>query len=482
MGLIQIKPSIIQIPLTEVEFHPLSFGDPNGRLFVWKGQLYRGINQGRASFYKQLFQDDVVRSLVEKGLLVHTELTDLALDEYELVLRHHYVPFVSYPYEWCGTMLKDAALLIVDLEIELAKHGLTLQDAHPWNVLFDGCRPVYVDFGSIVPARGDRVWHAHDEFCRFFVHPLQLMAHGYGRIARWLLHDYDQGVLRSDVAALVRGASSGVENGQTIRNLVTFAKQRVSPRLRSILKKGYTLLQSNLSKPASRIHQSRHDLIQGVRQGVEDIALPFKRTEWSDYYEGSYPPFAPSDEWTEKHRSVHRVLSDLRPSSVLDIGSNRGWYAQLAAVLGSRVVALDVDESCVTQFYSDAKGRNLPILPLVMDFRNPSPGYGLSNQWLAPATQRLRCDFLLALALLHHLVFKQHLNFEQIIEGLSVFSKRWLLVEFIPREDQYVREWWSEEYSWYTLENFIAALRRQFHSVEVYPSYPEPRVLVQCEK
>jgi hypothetical protein len=46
-------------------------------------------------------------------------------------------------------------------------------------------------------------------------------------------------------------------------------------------------------------------------------------------------------------------------------------------------------------------------------------------------------------------------------------------VEFIPREDRYVKEWWTEERSWYTLENFIVALRKHFTRVEVLPSDPE---------
>jgi hypothetical protein len=167
---------------------------------------------------------------------------------------------------------------------------------------------------------------------------------------------------------------------------------------------------------------------------------------------------------------------------VLDIGSNRGWYSQLAALGGSQVVAFDVEETCITQLYCDAKENNLPILPLVMDLRNPSPAYGLCNQWFAPAIERLKCDMVFALALVHHLVFREHFNFEQIVDALSVFSKRWLLVEFIPSDDRYVREWWSEAFSWYTLDNFIDMLKKRFHNVRILPSYPKPRVLLLCEK
>src|SRR5690349_8400138 len=130
-------------------FHAHSFADDAGRLF-WRGpQLCRGINAEHAPFIAHLFDDSVIDDLVERGLLIESELTDLAVDRYAMIVRHRVVPFVSYPNEWCAAMLKDAALTIIDLVTELSRRGLTLKDAHPWNLLFDFTRPVYVDLTSI---------------------------------------------------------------------------------------------------------------------------------------------------------------------------------------------------------------------------------------------------------------------------------------------------------------------------------------------
>ncbi len=478
--------SAIEIPLEEVEFHPLSFADPSGRLFWWRKELYRGIPQEKADLYERMFRDGIAQKLVEKQLLVETELTTLALDGFGLILKHRPVVFVSYPYEWCPLMLKDAGLMVIELEIELTKEGLTLQDAHPWNVLFDGCRPIYVDFGSIVSARTDSSWPTYDEFCRFFLYPLILMTHGQRRLAAWLLHD-DQGVLKTDLDALVPGFQLSHDAGRVTRWTFSLAKRLIPPALRPPIKNALMYLKSTLAGgPDGRTPASKLDFLQWVRRELEDLTLPSPKTEWSEYYDGQFPAFLPSHDWTAKHHSVYKTLTELKPGSVLDIGSNRGWYSQLAARLGSKVVAFDVDAQCTAELYADAKRKDLPILPLVMDFRNPSRGYGLTAQWrnqsLVSAMQRLKCDMVIALALVHHLVFKQNLNFEQIVEGLSAFANRWLMVEFVPREDQYVREWWSEHHSWYTLDNFLAAARRQFRRVEVRASDPSPRVLVWCEK
>jgi len=470
-----------RIPYNEIAFHPTSYADPSGRAFWWRGQLYRAINGERASLYRQLFDKGIVQHLVNKGLLIETELTSLQIDDYEMVLQHRELPFVSYPYEWCAAMLKDAAITIVNLEMELAQHGLTLQDAHPWNVLFDGPKPLYVDFGSIVPAQANALWPAYDEFCRFFVYPLRLIVQGHGRIARWLLHDDAQGVLKSDFTALVHERSS-VHLEHSAKRLLFTVKPIVPAPLRPKLKKVLALLKSTLSRPSFQSCSSRLGFLQAVRRDVESISIPPVKTEWSNYYDDEFCTFLPSDGWTDKHHSVYKVLSDLKPRSLLDIGSNRGWYSQLAARLGVNVVAFDVDEMCVTQLFYDAREKDLTILPLVMDFRRPSPGYGLCNQELAPAVQRLKCDMVIALALVHHLVFKSKLKFDQIVEGLSIFSNKSLLVEFIPREDRYVREWWSECYSWYTLEHFQDALRRHYNTINVLPSSPKPRILLLCEK
>ena len=74
--------------------------------------------------------------------------------------RHPPVTVVSYCYEWVAPMLKAAALVTVELFIGLAEKGLTLQDGHPWNILFDNTKPVYIDAGWIVQTRDDNLWGA----------------------------------------------------------------------------------------------------------------------------------------------------------------------------------------------------------------------------------------------------------------------------------------------------------------------------------
>lgn len=435
-----MKTALPAIPPEEAVFDVGFAADGNGRLFRWSGELYRAIPLDRAEFCRDLFAKGIVQELAAKGLLVETALAPCELEGFGAVLRHSTIPFVSYPHEWCGAMLRDAALLTLDLEIELCKNGLTLQDGHPWNVLFQGAEARFVDFGSIGPASPGALWVAHDEFCRFFFHPLLLIQHGHGRIARALLHDHI-GVTRSELLSLVPDAP---------------------PTRREI------------------ILGSRLPGLQRLREQVASIDLPLLKTDWTGYYESRFPSFAPAEDWTPKHRSVYSVLSETAPASVIDLGANRGWYSRLAASLGHRVVATDVDETCITALYQESRGSPQPVLPLLMDFRYPSPAYGIFSEQLPCARQRLRCSIGLALALAHHLVFKSRLRFEQIAHGLSLFAADRVLVEFVPPEDRFIREWCTSQFSWYTLDAFVSALQQEYRSVQILPSYPEPRVLLLC--
>ena len=92
------------------------------------------------------------------------------------MLRHARIPFVSYPYEWTFSMLKDAALLQLDLLLAALDHDLVLKDSTPYNVQFAGGRPVFVDVGSFERIREGEPWVGYRQFCMLYLYPLVLQA------------------------------------------------------------------------------------------------------------------------------------------------------------------------------------------------------------------------------------------------------------------------------------------------------------------
>jgi hypothetical protein len=475
-----------KIPLTEVKFHPHSFGDYHVRLFQWQGQLYRGISAEGVPFFRKLFEDGIVENLTQQGLLIDSELTPLVMDGYEMVVHHRYLSFPSYPPEWCAAMFKDAALILINLAIELAKQGFSLGDAHPWNLLYDleTNQSVFVDLGSIGNINDSR-WLAYDEFCQFCLYPLMLIAQGQEKIARLLLCE-DRGVLKSDLLLLIQdSASTGSSfNPSILSHLEAFLRQILPSSSRQYLKKSLGLISSlSANKTKSQedflenVRQKSHlEFLKQIRAELEQITFPGKGEQSLN------SNFSDRADWTIKQQNIHKILTALQPNSVLDIGCGTGWYSHLAARLGSKVVAFDRNEDCITQLYYDSCSEQLPILPLIMDFTKSTPARGLGDHWAIAATKRFQCDLVLALAVLDDIVFKQRLNFEQIVEGLGQFSKKWAIVEFIPPADPEIAQLWLDRVDWYTLDNAIAALNKQFPKVTVLPSYPELRVLLLCEK
>lgn len=429
-------------PADAIQFHVSSYADPHGRVFVRNGEIFRGLSAEAAEFAHGLFARGIVDELVARKLLIPTKRSALAVEGFALVLEHRRVAHVSYPFEWSGEMLRAAALLVLELAEALAAHGLTLKDAHGWNVLFDGCQPVFVDFGSIVPAQAAGAWNAHveREFREYFLHPLALIAAGHGRIARALGRDFEQGIRLEDCAQLVHAA------GGTL------------PALEEV-------------KPFA-----------WYRECIAGLNLQSASKGWVGYYDGEFPPLAPDATWTPKHQAVHALLQEFRPATVLDIGANRGWYAMLAAKGGASAVAYDNDEVCINQLFADARQAGLAVQPLVMSCLNPTPRYGLGEGLMESAAERLRSDLVLGLALVHHMVFKMHLNFDQIAAAFAAYEPKVLVVEFPPATDIHVSQWMTPRYAWYTEENFRRALGRYFPKIRAVASHPTPRILLVCER
>ena len=468
-------PTNYQISEREISFHPHSYGDPDGRLFWWNGQLYRAISQEKTPFFRQLFRGGVIQDLMDRGVLVPSELTELSLYGYGMVVRHRSVPFVSYPQEWCAAMLKDAALAYLDLVSELLPRGLTLRDAHPWNLLFEGSKPVYVDVTSIRAPTDDFKYLSYDKFCRYYRYPLMLMSQGQERIARHLLPDYE-GILDSHLCLLTRKPVSLISLSSLKNRFATALEQRVPEAYRGQLKSGFRSVLS-LFRKESRGQNSRLDYLRRLRSEIESIPLPDSRAERSNRDANSVP--LSQDALSLIQQSLHHVITELRPDSLLVIGTKLGECSRSAALAGKKVVSFDKDSTYVTQLYYEARDKNLPLLPLVMDFTDPTPSRGLSSHLCVAAAERLQCDVVVALALVNQVVSERYLRFDQIVDGLAQFAKRWLIIDFIPRN---ISQENSHECSWYTRDNFFNALRNRFRTVTLLSSHRESYPLLLCEK
>jgi hypothetical protein len=173
----------------------------------------------------------------------------------------------------------------------------------------------------------------------------------------------------------------------------------------------------------------------------------------------------------------------------------------LAAKLGSSVVAVDLDEASIDRLFADARRQGLDILPLVANLTHALPALypkvfedepslsliGEGPPLVAPADERLQCDMVLALAIVHHLALGQALTFDAIATILGRLGTKYLCVEFVDIDDPMIvgdppffPAWNAARHTfgWYTRNNFMAALGQHFRTVEILPSHPETRSLL----
>ena len=183
---------------------PGSFRDPRGFLFHRDGVLYRHVDASAAADY-DLFESSGLRaSLHDAGLLIpHEDDPALAAERGAArVLRPEVVPFISYPYEWSFSQLRDAALLTLRLQSTAMDHGMSLRDASAYNVQFHRGRPLLIDTLSFERLPEGTPWVAYRQFCQHFLAPLALMSYRDVRLGL-MLRDHLDGVPLDLAASLL---------------------------------------------------------------------------------------------------------------------------------------------------------------------------------------------------------------------------------------------------------------------------------------
>ena len=469
-----------KIAESEFRYFENSYVDPHGRLFDAEGGLYRGIYPEYSDRFRSLLGSESFKNLIKRKKLVKTTESELTSDTFDLILEHQRLPYVTYCVEWPAEMLRDAGILTLDICLSLIEDDWCLQDAHPWNVLFEGVKPRYVDVGSIRPLadEGSLLWIAYQQFCQFFLFPLYLYSKGFEEVARPQLYRFKEGV-SYELCSKVLPLKSKLWTPQILAHLEMPLKAS-----RLVKKAGKEKGLREREKVKIPDKNARRQFFTSLRADIERIPLSIQDSTWSDYYD-EFPDFETEEAWNTKQKTVARILERLKPTEVIDVACNRGWYALLAAHRGSRVLAFDFDASCVSQLYNEVSRRKVDVQPLVMDLLNPTPAFGWRNRQYPSAIQRLEAELVFAFAVVHHLVISQWQNFERVVDLLTDFTSRYLLVEFVPLGDDKGEEILThsaiESTEFYTLDNFKKALSKVYSSLETFPSHPDGRTLILCE-
>lgn len=449
----------------------LLFGvDRLGRVRIENGRVIRELSP-EATDIPEIYREYRRHKLERFGLIASQ------YDRLAHVIIHPLLP-ISYPHEWSASMFLDSVIFQLKLLRQLAQYGLTLKDILPQNVLFDYHQPVFVDFSSLVKNKmlTDEKWlyddiTKHFADLRFLVLHQMLSPYNLVPLLAYAMGQFDLG------RTILRDKGCNMGHGRPNYLDVIRVTDLLQPsRLRQLIQ--FRLVQYHP-------HHDYNSYLDRLLQFTEQLALPITNSAYLDYYQQKNEDFnfKPNSHWGNKQTNTYRVLKELKPSTVLDIGANTGWFSTLAAQLGSRVIATDIDHTLISSLYHAAKSSDLPILPLVLTFDDLTDAK--INQIYLPASVRLACQLVLCLGLFHHLVLGLGEQPEKVISRLAALAQDALLLEFINLQDPKIQSEPSffpnlDKFtdSNYNLEQIKKIGLKYFKDVSIMPSHPDTRQLV----
>ena len=392
---------------------------------------------------------------------LESTMNDPLLERHPAAVTSRGLSFISYPDEWCAAMLRDAALTILDLTTQLSPRGFSVARAYPRSALFDSSKAIFVDLTSIAVQKNGSMRSAYDEFCRFYYYPLILMSRGQERIARALMPQHN-GVLRSEFLNVVRDTGFS----------------RFVPLM--LLKTGVSSIRSIFWKES---HRPAWTLLKHLRRDLEKVHLPSYQKRDRARKRQSLIAASSDREWTLRTLTLRKILTDLNPSTVLDLSRGPLWTSTVPAMMGFNVVSIDPDSARVSALYQAARDKNLSILPLIIDFMKASRRVAAPDHQAIEATERLKCELVLALGLGPEIDGENQLNSDPLAERLASFSRRWLVVEYdgskSAKADTPTGCLGSPSAK---LREFVGALEKRFSRISTESSDTHSKVLLLCEK
>lgn len=424
----------------------ISFRDPAGRLLDIDGRIIRAVHKSGETDLILFLSSAAATKYKKSGSLVSTAVLDAEgvkalpdidnirsiLNSASMVLEHERIPFQSFPYEWPAEMLYAAGRLTLDFAVDLQRENFGIKDATPYNILFRGCRPVFIDMLSVERREpGDPIWSPYAQYVRTFLLPLMLNK-----------------VLGLPLDQVFLTRRDGLEPEEAYR-LLSPLRRIKAPFL--TLVSFPTWLAAGEKKNNPGIYQKKHlddsekagyilkSLFNQLRKQLSRAKpVDSKESAWSDYME--------SNNYTAEHIGakqsfIENLMSELKPKMVLDVGCNTGFFSAVAARSGAAVVAVDYDPVVVGSVWRKAGAEDLDILPLVVNITRPSPATGWRNLECPSFLNRARGSFdaVFMLAVIHHMLVTERIPLDEIIDLAADITTDILVIEYVSPADSMFR-------------------------------------------
>lgn len=412
---------------------PGSFRDPAGQIYELDGRIFRCITGVGAPPFEKVRATGFLDTLVGDGMLlpygIVSEEDILArFPQARYLLEHPRLDYVSFPYEWSFSQLKEAALLHLDIALAGLDKGVSMSDASAYNIQFIGSRPVFIDHLSFKPYVEGEFWMGHRQFCEQFLNPLLLRAKldiAHNSLFRGTL----EGVTTDDLSKLLRpGHKMSLRMFAHVVLPARFQRRELSRKL------GETKAISERKGLPLAAYKGLLGQLRGWIDGL--VPKGEAQTVWGTYAEqNTYEDI----ENSKKAAFIDKFIRAVRPGMTFDLGCNSGAFSEVALKAGSElVVGFDFDQVALDKAYARAKKKSLNLLPLFLDAANPSPSQGWRQAERPGFFERAKADAVLALAFEHHLAIGKNVPLPQVVEWITSLAPSGI-IEFVDKKDPTIR-------------------------------------------
>ncbi len=456
--------------------------DDIGSVYIGENRVFRVINPCAEKSVKKLICSGLIEELARQNLFPKTWLSDEKIDGNRLVLEHEKAGVITYPFEWSPEMMRRAALCVLKIIKISNEYGYELKDAHPYNILFCGCNPMWVDFGSIIPKKYENNPVALEQFFSSIYLPLKLYEAGLHSVYKKMWRVKGAGIPIEEYLLFKYSVLRilGINKLQFIVHAWFFLKRYLGYRStnnlqlskkKKIFLKLWTFLNLDI------FFSNQKYVVEKIIWKVKKLQLTAK-TAWSEYHKHSGLVLNDGQViLSERFNKILQIIDKLQPSTVTELAANQGVLSNEIAKRKyvKNVICTDYDEASIDRFMIHFGSNNKKIIPAVIDFMRC-----FHNDICEPPQNRLKSELVIALAVTHHLILTQKYELNFIFERIFSFGEKYVITEFMPLG------LWNGKFSpeipiWYTQEWFEGNLKNQCKIIES-TQYEKNRILYVCRK
>ena len=335
--------------------------------------------------------------------------------------------FHNGPSCWSSMQVEDYVNFSRSLYESLVKEGLYLWDGHPYNFMFQGSSPRFVDLGSIKSGKD-----IHGIFSRE-VNTYSALKEFYraSHVSR----------LRQKVA---EAQPLNIEEIVRLGFLSLGDFDCYTP----MVERFNRLRNGSSYKPQGRWI--------GYRPSMEDLTSEASKDKRTEY--------------------LNNVISNYNVNSVIDVGANDGMHAITCANKGCNVLAIDIEDYSANIIHEISKKNVLPITSAVATISSYIQHLNFVDHAFWPT-----CDMVIFFAVVHHMVHDFGYSFEKIFEEISVFSPRVIMLEFVSYDDIHLSQKQNKIMN-YNIESICNAAKLFNYNVNILQPHELGRNMIVFNK